>query len=102
VAHLNHDHFVVVRDCDEENVHVINGDRLALVPRRVFESTWSRHGLLLSKTVLEPESSVSGRVWWRSFWVWLGRCSIAVSAVFMVGALTIRRLRRIGLLFKSV
>lgn len=56
-------HFILLYDVTPTRVAIAEADRTYELSRSSFESIWNRSALLLSRSPLEPEESVSRRRW---------------------------------------
>jgi hypothetical protein len=82
-------HFVIIQDCDDEKVSVIDPPNSFSVPVDTFRHIWTNKSLLLGHQPLQAEESV-GKSWvpgWSILW-----SSLAGVAILLVLAVT--RIRR--------
>ena len=91
IAHLNHNHFVVISGIDNEGVTTIDPPAVRAVSKSAFESEWSGNVLLLSTQPLEPEKTVSRRIGRTSFLVTSGWMCIGLFFCFFAMTLWRRR-----------
>ena len=65
IAHLKSGHFVLLADVSEETVDVLDPPRRRKpVPSTTFTSVWSGNVLLISKSPLESEDMINGKLMW--------------------------------------
>lgn len=91
ISIINDNHFVLLYDMNNENVHIVNFPKKTSLPVDVFERIWNKKCLLISKVVLDSEGSINSRVKSRRLARIAGIAGLAAIAAIAV-AIGLRRL----------
>jgi ABC-type bacteriocin/lantibiotic exporter with double-glycine peptidase domain len=63
IAHVNGNHFVLLGNCDSDDVQIVDPPRSFTIPKVTFLAQWSGTALLLSDRELESEALLVQRLW---------------------------------------